>query len=293
MERIWVAGAGFMGAGIAQAVLQAGFPVTLYDVAAAALEKARTDIIRHLDRAAEKGRMTAAARDAALAGLTLATEPATAAGATAVLEAIVEDAAAKRQLWAQLDPICGPETIFASNTSYQSITYLAAVTQRPDRCVGMHFFAPAPVMKLVEVVRGLKTSPRTLERAVALAGALGKEPVVVRDSPGFLVNRILTVMRNEALACLAEGLATPEDIDKAVRLGLGHPMGPLELTDFSGLEIGLRGAETLHAAFSDTRYRPSPVVRKLVQAGDLGRKTGRGIYDYTCGERRPRTDIDL
>lgn len=293
MKHVWVAGSGFMGTGIAQVALEAGCRVTLYDVRAEQLEQAASTIRKFLQKAVEKGKRTEAAVEQMLAGLSTSTDPGSAAEGDLVIEAVYEDLQVKRDLFAQMDTICANRTIFATNTSYQSVTAIAAATARPDRVVGLHFFAPASVMKLVEVVVGLKTSEETLGAALDFVKAAGKEPVVVKDSPGFLVNRILAVMRNEALACLEEGLATPEDIDKALRLGLGHPMGPLELTDFSGLEIGLRGAETLYEAFKDPKYRPRLLVRKLVTAGDLGRKTGRGIYEYRDGERRSRKDINL
>lgn len=293
MKHVWVAGSGFMGTGIAQVALEAGCRVTLYDVRAEQLDQAAGTIGKFLAKSVEKGKRTQAEVDQMVAGLSTSTDPGSAAESDLVIEAVYEDLQVKRDLFAKLDAVCPPQTILATNTSYQSVTAIAAATSRPDRVVGLHFFAPAPVMKLVEVVVGLKTSQETLATALDFIQAAGKEHVVVKDSPGFLVNRILAVMRNEALACLEEGLATPEDIDKALRLGLGHPMGPLELTDFSGLEIGLKGAQTLYEAFKDPKYRPRLVVQKLVTAGDLGRKTGRGIYEYRDGERRPRKDINL
>src|SRR6266545_2945130 len=204
-------------------------------------------------------------------------------GAHVVIEAIIEKMEAKRALFSELDALCPPDVVFASNTSSLSITEMAGATRRPDRVIGMHFFNPAPVMKLVEVIRGSETSDATTAFAKALAVKLGKEPVEVRESPGFVVNRLLVPMMNEAFNLLMEGVATPEDIDKAMKLGTNMPMGPFELADYTGLDIGLDVMEVLFRETGDQRFRPSPLLRKYVRAGRLGRKSGRGVYDYPKG----------
>ena len=209
------------------------------------------------------------------------------------VEAIIENKQAKLDLFRQLEEICPPHVIFASNTSSIPITELATATRRPDKFAGMHFFSPVPVMKLVEIIRGLKTSDATIQVISDLTDKIGKIGVFVKDGPGFLVNRVNAALRNEVYNCLAEGVATIEDIDKALKFGLGHPMGPFELGDFVGLDIGLAVAETLWDNFKDPKWRPSLLLKKLVASGDLGRKTGKGWYDYTSGEKKTRTDIRL
>jgi 3-hydroxybutyryl-CoA dehydrogenase len=208
-----------------------------------------------------------------------------------VIEAIIEDKEIKGGFFQKLDKICPDKTVFASNTSAIPVSSLANYTNRPDRFIGVHFFSPVPVMKLVEIVRGIKTSPATCDFAKEYVTGVGKVGVMIKDSSGFLVNRVMHAFRQEILACLEEGVASLEDIDTAVKLGLGHPMGPFELNDFAGLDIGAATIETLYQNFKDPKWRPNLTMKKLVEAGELGRKTGKGWYDYTSGEKKVRTDI--
>ncbi|MBX5475669.1 MAG: 3-hydroxybutyryl-CoA dehydrogenase [Clostridia bacterium] len=279
-ETVFVAGAGQMGSGIAQVAAQAGYDVILYDVEARFLERGLATIRKNLDRDVEKGRKTAEERDAVLGRITGTLELGDAAAAGLVVEAIVEDADAKAGLFRDVDAVCPPETIFASNTSSIPITRLAASTRRPERFIGMHFMNPVPVMKLVEVIRGQLTSDDT-HRAVLEAGArMGKTCVTVQDYPGFISNRLLMPMINEAAYALMEGVASREDIDTVMKLGMNHPMGPLTLADFIGLDTCLAIMEVLYEGFGDPKYRPCPLLRRMVQAGLLGRKSGRGFYEY-------------
>lgn len=293
IKRIMVIGAGFMGSGIAQVMAAAGYDVRLRDIADEFIAKGMAAIERNLAGSVAKGRLSEADKRAILGRIIATTELAPARDCDLVIEAIIENKPAKLDLYRQLEEICPPHVLFASNTSSIPITELATATKRPDRFAGMHFFSPVPVMKLVEIIRGLKTSDETIRMIKEITDRIGKVGVFVKDGPGFLVNRVNAALRNEVYNCLAEGVATIEDIDKALKFGLGHPMGPFELGDFVGLEIGLAVAETLWENFKDPKWRPALSLRKLVASGDLGRKTGRGWYDYTSGEKKPRTDIHL
>jgi 3-hydroxybutyryl-CoA dehydrogenase len=276
---ITVVGAGTMGSGIAQVCAASGFDVTLIDTDPAALERGRAAIEGRWARDVERGRLDAAARQAALGRLGTATAIDAARGEL-VIEAIVEDLAAKCGLFAALDGSCPPETLLASNTSSLSITRLGAATRRPQQVVGLHFFNPVPVMRLVEIVPGLATAAATVTAATVLAERLGKVPVMVQDSPGFVANRILMPLLNEAVFLLMEGVASREAIDSTATLGLNHPMGPLTLADHIGLDVCLAVLEVLHHDLGDDKYRPCPLLRRMVAAGYLGRKTGRGFYEY-------------
>jgi 3-hydroxybutyryl-CoA dehydrogenase len=275
-----VVGAGTMGNGIAQVFAQAGYTVTMIDVAQAQIDRGLANIQKNLARSVEKGRITAEDKDAALGRITASLSLDDAATANLVVEAVVEDAQVKAEVFKHLDTICHDETILASNTSSISITAIAANTQRPEKVVGMHFFNPVPVMKLVEVVRGLATEDSTFEAVVGLAEKLGKTPVEVNDYPGFVSNRLLMPMINEAAYALMEGVATREAIDTVMKLGMNHPMGPLELADLIGLDTCLHIMEVLQEGFADSKYRPCPLLRKMVAAGYLGIKTGKGFYEY-------------
>jgi 3-hydroxybutyryl-CoA dehydrogenase len=235
--------------------------------------------------------LTAAEKDATLARISKSPGLEEAKKADFIIEAAFENLQVKESIFRKLDAICREDVIFASNTSSIPITTLATATKRPDRFIGMHFFSPVPVMRLVEIIRALKTSEETTKVTEEIAAKMKKETVRVKDVPGFLVNRVNAAFRAEVYNCLLEGVATLEDIDKAIKLGLNHPMGPFELGDFVGLDIGLNVFKTLYEGYKDPRFRPALILEKLVQSGDLGRKTGKGWYDYTSGERKPRTDI--
>jgi 3-hydroxybutyryl-CoA dehydrogenase len=293
IKRIMVIGAGFMGSGIAQVMAAAGYDVVLMDVADGFVRKGVAAIEKNLAGSVAKGKLAEVDKAATLGRIIATTELARAKDCDLVIEAIIENKQAKLDLYRQLEEICPPHVLFASNTSSIPITELATATKRPDRFAGMHFFSPVPVMKLVEIIRGLKTADATVQAIKEITDRIGKVGVFVKDGPGFLVNRVNAALRNEVYNCLAEGVATIEDIDKALKFGLGHPMGPFELGDFVGLEIGLAVAETLWENFKDPKWRPALSLRKLVASGDLGRKTGKGWYDYTSGEKKPRTDIHL
>lgn len=293
IKKIMVVGAGFMGSGIAQVAAAAGFTVTMQDIRDEFVRKGLATIEKNLQNSVAKGKISNEEKNSTLNRITPTVDLALARDCDVVIEVIFENKQAKTDLFRKLDELCPSEVIFASNTSSIPITELAASTKRPARFAGMHFFSPVPVMKLVEVIRGLKTSEETAVMIRELAEKFGKVPVYVKDGPGFLVNRVNAALRNEVYRCLAEGVATIEDIDKAVKFGLNHPMGPLELGDFVGLEIGLAVAETLWENFKDPKWAPSLILKKMVASGDLGRKTGKGWYDYTSGEKKPRTDLNF
>jgi len=293
INKIYVVGAGFMGTGIAQVSAAAGYQVMLWDTKEELVTAALERMEQALDGRIAKGKLTREAKDKLMSNITVSVDLSDAAGVDLVIEAIVEEEEIKCNMFRKLDEICPSHTIFASNTSALPISSLANATKREAQFIGLHFFSPVPVMKLVEIVKGLKTSADTAERARAYIASLGKAGVLVKDSPGFLVNRVMHAFRQEVLACLDEGVATIEDIDTAVKLGLGHPMGPFELNDFAGLDIGSATIHTLYENFKDPKWRPNLTMKKLVAAGDLGRKTGKGWYDYSGGEKKPRTDINL
>jgi len=278
--RLAVIGAGQMGNGIAHAAALHDVPVTLIDLAGDVLARARQTIGANLERQVKKGTVTAAARDAALARITTATELKGARDATIVVEAASEDAALKYRLFAELDRITAPAAILATNTSSISITEIAAHTGRPDRVIGMHFMNPVPLMRLVEVIRGLATSDATTAAVTALATRLEKTPVEVNDYPGFVSNRVLMPMINEAAYCVMEGVGAPEAIDTVMTLGMNHPMGPLALADLIGLDTCVSVLDVLRSGLGDPKYRACPLLRKYVAAGWLGRKTKRGFYTY-------------
>jgi len=280
IRNVMVVGAGQMGAGIAQVAAQAGCRVWLRDITPELVDKGLAGIRRFLEKSVEKGKLTAADKDAVFGRITGTVDAAPAAGCDIVIEAVVEDLGVKAKVFGELDKVCPPASIFASNTSSLPITQLAAATNRPDRFIGMHFMNPVPLMKLVEIIRGLATSDAAYAAVRDLAVTMGKEPVTVQDAPGFVSNRILIPMINEAVFCLQEGLATPEDIDTVMRLGMNHPMGPLALADLIGLDTVLSIADVLYREFQDSKYRACPLLRKMVRAGYLGKKAGRGFYRY-------------
>ena len=280
MQKIVIVGAGTMGNGIAHTAATTGFATTLIDVSQQILDRATRTISANLQRGVDKGKMSADEKEAVLGRIRVSSDVADAADADLVVEAIIEDVAAKTSLFQKLDEITRPECILASNTSSISITRIAAVTKRPDKVIGMHFMNPVPVMTLVEVIRGIATSDETYKRVEELAKQMGKTPIEASDYPGFIANRVLMPMINEAIFALYEGVATPEAIDGVMKLGMNHPMGPLTLADFIGLDVCLAILRVLQEGFGDPKYRPCPLLVKMVDAGWLGRKSGRGFYSY-------------
>ncbi len=279
-DRVAVVGAGQMGNGIAHTFAQHGFDIMLIDVAAEALTRARSTIAANLDRQVKKGVIDGAAKDATLGRIATAATLDAVSDASLVIEAASENTTLKFKLFADLDRIAPSGAILASNTSSISITEIAARTRRPDLVIGMHFMNPVPVMELVEVIRGLATSDSTAAAVIALAKRVGKTPVEVQDYPGFVANRVLMPMINEAVYCVMEGVATPEAVDTVMKLGMNHPMGPLALADLIGLDTCLAILDVLHAGLGDPKYRACPLLRKYVAAGWLGRKTKRGFHSY-------------
>lgn len=280
IRTVGVVGAGTMGRGIAHTLLRSGFSAILIDASEKTLASAKENISRGLARDVEKERLTAEAKEESLARLTATTEIERLQAADFVIEAVSENFDVKAAVFRKLASLCRPEIIFASNTSSISITRLAAASGRPGSFAGLHFFNPVPVMKLVELIAGLETLPETMEAAAALATALGKTPIRANDFPGFVSNRVLMPMINEAIFAVMEGVATPEAVDGVMKLGMNHPMGPLELADFIGLDVCLDIMKVLYEGFHDSKYRPCPLLEKMVAAGRLGRKSGRGFYEY-------------
>ena len=282
MEKIFVLGAGTMGAGIVQAFAQKGYEVIVRDIKDEFVERGLTGINKNLSKLVSKGKMTEETKEDILSRISGTTDMNLAADCDLVVEAAIENMKIKKEIFAELDKICKPETILASNTSSLSITEVASATGRPEKVIGMHFFNPAPVMKLVEIIRGMATSQETFDAVKKLSLAIGKEPVEVAEAPGFVVNRILIPMINEASFILQEGIASVEDIDTAMKFGANHPMGPLALGDLIGLDVCLAIMDVLYNETGDNKYRASSTLRKYVRAGWLGRKTGRGFYNYNA-----------
>ena len=280
ISKIGVVGAGTMGNGIAQTFAIAGYEVVMRDIEDKYLERGMTAIGRSLERLAARGKLSAEQRDEALGRIRPSTDLGRMADRDLVIEAILENSDLKSKLMQDLDALCRPDTILASNTSSISVTRIASASREPGRVIGMHFFNPVPMMKLVEIVRALQTTDQVCEATKAVTIAIGKTPHVSKDSYGFVVNRVLIPMINEAINCVYEGLATPEDVDAMMKLGANHPMGPLSLADLIGLDIVLDIMETLYQGFDDPKYRPSPLLKQMVDAGYLGRKTQRGFFRY-------------
>ena len=280
IQTVGIIGAGTMGNGIAQACATSGINVVMVDISEAAVQKGLATVAGSLDRLIKKEKISAADKEAALAKIKVSTDYSALKAAQLVIEAATENEALKIKILQEVDALVGPEVLIASNTSSISITKLAAVTGRADKFIGMHFFNPVPMMALVEIIRGLQTSDATHDAVKALALALGKSPITVKNAPGFVVNRILVPMINEAFFVLAEGLATPEDIDAGMKLGCNQPIGPLALADMVGLDVCLAVMDVYLSEFGDSKYRACPLLKEMVAAGRLGRKTGQGVYTY-------------
>lgn len=281
-QSVMVIGAGTMGNGIAHVFAQSGYDVTLVDIKQEFLDKAIKTISGNLDRQVKKGSLTEVQKSETLSRLTVSTDlQASAKGKNLIIEAATENPEIKKSIFKTLDEQADPDCILATNTSSISITQIAAVTKRPELVIGMHFMNPVPVMKLVEIIRGYSTSQKTFDQVKVWSESLEKIPVEVNDSPGFISNRILMPMINEAIFTVYEGVASPEAVDSIMKLGMAHPMGPLQLADFIGLDVCLAIMNVLHDGFSDSKYRPCPLLKKMVDAGHLGKKSGRGFYSYS------------